>query len=95
MAGMAPSSSLHDRTSEILGRLRKLDQRLSYVTVRILGNVPETAQDTPKPIEEYLVDKFDGIVRVINSIEEEMLRLENGIGVAEGNKPKQALASGY
>lgn len=82
------NSSLHNRTTEVYQRLRKLDSRLSRVTVNVCGNTPECAGDDPKPIDEHLHDKVDSINRVLVSMEEEMTRLENAVG---SNQPQPAM----
>lgn len=71
---------LHDRTSEAISQLRDIDRRISRVTREICGSAPESGEQTPKPIEEHLHDKFDSIRRIIGSIGEEVTRLENAVG---------------
>lgn len=88
---------LHNRMTEVIQRLRKLDMRLSRVTTSICGPVPETAGENPKPIDEHLHDKLDVACRILLSLEEELLRLENSVGTHQSQAAKTATgaAAGY
>lgn len=78
-------STLHNRASEILGRLRKLDHSLEAITTSVCGTTPQQEGKTPKPIEDYLHEKLNDITAVICSMEDRMVRLGNAVGSSQPN----------
>ena len=86
---------LHARTSELVARLKQINHRIAGVAVSVCGNVPESATDMPKAIDEHLHDKFNTANRLLSCIEDEVLRLENSIGRNQSIQGQAKAAVGF